>query len=275
MGLLDFGSTPEGGVKGPYTDYDTALTALRADASASDGDVYQLDNGQLFAAYTSEGPGILIPSDLYPRISAYVSNASGEGYLTTADSKADITARGWVITESNAGTVTGGDGSAFRLDGGTNIGGPSDLAAIGFTPTASQSSAICLIKGQPILGSAIGQAYFCSMRDGANRFDISQNDGSTGHFNVFNTGTSPLAAAIGSITETSATWFVSTFDTTASTNVHTFRRIESAPEESLAVEDADLPTTTSSLMPYMRCFQGSIGSQTVLDIFEVHALVMT
>ncbi len=275
MGLLDFGSTPEGGVKGPYADYDTALTALRADATASDGDAYQLDSGQLFAAYTSEGPGILIPSDLYPRVSGYVSNASGDSYLTTADTKADLTSRGWTITENNEGTVTGGDGSAFRLDAGTNIGGSSDTAALGFTPTSNQTSAICLIKGQPILGTAIGQASFCSMRDGSNRFDIAPNDGATGSFNVFSSGTSALAAAIGDIDETSATWFLSFFDTTASTNVHYFRRIESAPEESLAVEDSDIPSTTNSFMPYVRCFPGSIGSQTVVDFYEIHALVMT
>ena len=275
MGLLDFGSTPEGGVKGPYTDYDAALTALRADATASDGDAYQLDSGQLFAAYTSEGPGILIPSDLYPRVSGYVSNASGDSYLTTADTKADLTTRGWVITEDNEGTVTGGDGSAFRLDAGTNIGGSSDTAALGFTPTSNQTSMISLIKGQPILGTAIGQAYMCSLRDGSNRFDIAPNDGATGSFNVFGTGTSALAAAIGSIDETAATWFVMLFDTTASTNVLYFRRIESAPEEALAVEDSALQTTANSWAPYMRCFQGSIGSQTVIDIYEAHTLVMT
>ena len=277
MGLLDFGSTPEEGVKGPYTDYDAALTALRADASASDGDAYQLDSGQLFAAYVSEGPGILIPSDLYPRVTGYVDNASGDSYLTTADTKADLTGRGWTITESNEGTVTGGDGSAFRLDAGTNVGGSDDAAALEFIPSSSQSSAICLVKMQPISGGLTGQSIASAIYTGARRLRVSCSDGSNGAFNVVDSGggNTNLAAAIGAITETSATWFLTYVDATATGNVTYFRRLESAPEESLSVEVADLPTTGSNRVPWLRCFQGSTGSQTVIDVYESHALVTT
>lgn len=275
MGLLDFGSTPEEGVKGPYTDYDAALTALRADASASDGDAYQLDSGQLFAAYTSEGPGILIPSDLYPRVSGYVSNASGDSYLTTADTKADLTGRGWTITENNEGTVTGGDGSAFRCDAGTNIGGSSDTAALEFTPSSSQTSAIVLVKMQPISGTLNGQSSACRVQTGSDIFRVCCTDGSNGSFSVVQSGTTNLGAAIGDITETTTTWFLMYCDTTTSTNVVYFRRLESAPEESFAVETSDLPSTTADRTPYLGCFQGSIGSHTVIDIYEAHTLVTT
>jgi hypothetical protein len=275
MGLLDFGSTPEEGVKGPYTDYDAALTALRADATASDGDLYQLDNDMIFVAYTSEGPGILIPSDLYDRVSGYASNASGDSYLTTSDTKADLTGRGWTITENNEGAVTGGDGSAFRLDAGTNIGGSSDTAALGFTPTSNQTSVICLVKMQPISGTLNGQSIACGIYTGADLFRVCCTDGSNGSFSVVQSGTTNLSAAIGDITETSATWFIAYCDTTTSTNVVYFRRLESSPEESLSAETSDLPSTASDYAPYFRSFQGSVGSHTVIDIYESHAMVTT
>ena len=275
MPFLDFGISPEEGVKGPYTDYDTALAALRADAGASDGDAYQLDSGQLFAAYTSEGPGILIPSDLYARVSGYVSNASGTSHLTTSDSKADLTGRGWVITESNEGTVTGGAGSPFRLDAGANIGGSDDSAALEFIPASSQSSAICLVKMQPISGGLTGQSIASAIYTGARRLRVSCSDGSNGVFNVVDSGggNTNLSAAIGTIIETSATWFVTYVDATSTGNVTYFRRIESAPEEALAAEVVNLPTTASNRVPWLRCFQGSTGSRTVIDVYESHALV--
>ena len=276
MPFSSFGEAAAGDtIKGPYSDYDAALTALRADAAAADGDVYQLNNDLVFIAYVSEGPGILIPSDLYDRVSGYVSNASGDSYFTTADSKAVLISRGWTITENNEGTVTGGSGSAFRLDAGANIGGSSDGAALGFTPSSNQTSVICLVKMQPISGTLNGQSIACGIYTGADLFRVCCTDGSNGSFSVVQSGTSNLSAAIGKITETNATWFIAYCDTTTTTNVVYFRRLESKPEETLAAEVSDLPSTTNSLMPYMRCFQGSIGSQTVIDVYEVHALVTT
>ncbi len=275
MGLLTFGAVPEGGVKGPYADYTTALTALRADAGASDGDLYQLNNDMVFNALVSEGPGILIPSDLYDRVTGYVSNASGASHLTTSDTKADLTGRGWTITESNQGTVTGGGGSPFRLDAGTNVGGDLDDASLEFTPSSSQTSVIVLVRMQPISGTSSGQSQACRVNTGADAFRVSCSDGSNGAFSVVQSGSTNLAAAIGDITETSATWFLMYCDTTTSTNVVYFRRLESKPEESLAAETSDLPSTTSSRAPTLKAFQGSTGTHTVIDIYESHALVTT
>jgi len=275
MGFFSWGITPSEGVKGPYADYDTALTALRADAGASDGDLYQLANDMTFNAFTSEGPGILIPSDLYDRVSGYVSNVTGASYLTTSDSKTDLTTRGWAVTESNEGTVTGGEGSAFRCDAGTNIGGSSDSAILSFTPSSSQTSVLLLVKLQPISGTLNGQSYAPGIYTGADQFRVVCTDGSNGSFNVLQSGTTNLSAAIGDITETAATWFVMYCDTTASTNVVYFRRIASAPEECLSAETSDLPANSNDLVPYLGCFQGSVGSHTVIDFYEAHTLVTT
>ncbi len=276
MGLLDFGSTPDSGVKGPYADYDAALTALRADATASDGDVYQLDNERLFVALTSSGPGILIPSDLYPRVSGYASNASGDAHFIVTDTEAEVLARGWTFTEQNAGTVTGGDGSPFRTDAGTNIGGPFDNATMRFAPTAAATRLLMLVKAQPISGTLNGQSFFVRTLNGSEYFQISASNGSVGAFSVIQSGTTNLSAAVGAIQDSSdADWYMMFADTTSSTNLVSFQRIDDPAEESLTVEVSDLPSTTANVAAYLGCQQGSIGSQTVHDYFEAHALVTT
>ena len=276
MGLLDFGTVPEAGIKGPYADYDTALAALRADAAASDGDLYQLDDERVFAALTSSGPGILIPADLYGRVSGYASNASGDAHFVVTDTEAEVLARGWTFTEQNAGTVTGGDGSPFRTDAGTNIGGSFDSATIRFVPTAAQTSVLLLVKAQPISGTFNGQSFFVRTLTGADSFRISCTDGSSGAFSVIQSGTTNLSAAVGAIQNSSnADWYMMFADTTSSTNLVSFQRIDDSAEESLTVEVSDLPSTTSNFVAYLGCQQGSIGSHTVHDYFEAHALVVT
>ena len=277
MPFLDFGVSPaSGGPKGPYADYQTALDALRADTGASDGDLYQLDSGRLFVALTSSGPGILIPSDLYPRVSGYASNASGDAHFVVTDTEAEILARGWTITEQNAGVVSGGGGSAFRTDAGTNIGGPFDNASIHFTPTSAQTSVLLLVKAQPILGTFNGQSFFVRTLTGADDFRISCTNGALGSFSVIQSGTTNLSAAVGAIQNSAAAdWYIMYCDTTTQTNMVYFRRIDDPVEEALMVEVTDLPSSTSNFAAYLGCQQGSIGAHTVHDYFEAHALVTT
>jgi len=277
MPFLNFGVSPEsGGPKGPYTDYQTALDALRADTGASDGDLYQLDSERLFVALTSSGPGILIPSDLYPRVSGYVSNASGDAHFVVTDTEAEIVARGWTISENNAGVVSGGGGSPFRTDAGTNIGGSFDSAAISFIPTAAQTSVLLLVKAQPISGTLNGQSFFVRTLTGADNFHISATNGALGSFSVLQSGTTNLGSAVGAVQSgTDADWYIMYCDTTTQTNMTYFRRIDDPVEEALMVEVTDLPSTTANFAAYFGCQQGSIGSQTVHDYFEAHALVTT
>jgi len=135
MGLLDFGSTPEGGVKGPYTDYDTALTALRADATASDGDVYQLDSGDLYVAQSIGSSFGLIPAKWADQIQGDMSNASGSALRIAGESLATTLARGWVEF-NNVGTITE-SGDALRLDSSDTSNGYAQLQ---FTPTSTLST---------------------------------------------------------------------------------------------------------------------------------------
>ena len=272
MGLLDFGAVAEGGVKGPYTDYDTALTALRADAGANDGDAYQLDSGQLFAAYTSEGPGILIPSDLYPQIDAYVSNATGIAHQTTADTQADLVARGWTTTTRGSGTITGGDGSPFRLD---TVTGNATGASIVFLPTTNATHSLMLIKIQPISGTSTAITRL-RIYTGTHYFQISCTDGVLGQFDTYQFATNgPVPETLGQFTDTTAQWYLMLYNNTNTNSVAYWTRIDGPPEERISAEVSNLKTSTSSSQVNIAVDRGSVGSQGSFDLYETHALVLT
>ena len=146
MGLLDFGSTPEEGVKGPYATFDAAMTALRA-ASASDGDIYQLTAGDLFVArLTSHASGgILIPADLDAAytIGNVASNASGDAYWTSSDDWTTADGRGFDDSATSGNGVVGdASGGGVRLTSGGVSGG----ARIRFTPTSTTNSMLLMYR---------------------------------------------------------------------------------------------------------------------------------
>ena len=115
------------------TDYDAALSAMRS-VGASDGDYYLTSSGLSLQAYTSVGPGILIPSNLYPSVGGYLGTTydvvydtgyvssfkdtastvtatkAGESWFTANDTDAQIIARGWQPMLTGGGTLnrTGG-----------------------------------------------------------------------------------------------------------------------------------------------------------------------
>lgn len=274
MGFLTFGVTAEAGVKGPYADYDTALTALRADATASDGDVYQLDNDMIFAAYVSEGPGILIPSDLYERVDAYVANSGDPGiaYLRSSDTEAEILARGWTIEEGGIATVTGGSGSPFRCD--TGAGGTSDTAFLRFTPTTAVSDALLLIKAQTVSGAAMYQGYAAAFYDESKAVRISGTNGTAGdHVQVGSSG--PLSGSIGEVSETGAVWWLLFADQGDSGNTIVFRRLESKPEEAVSCLQSQLLSTAFKACPYLGSRRVAPDEQAILDVYEAHALELT
>ena len=135
MGLLDFGTVPEGGVKGPYATYGAALAAVQADASAADGDVYQLTSGDVFVAQSIGSSFGLIPAKWADQIQGDMSNASGSALRIAGESKATTLARGWV-ENNNVGTITE-SGDALRLDSSDTSGGYAQLK---FTPTSTLST---------------------------------------------------------------------------------------------------------------------------------------
>ena len=178
MPFLDFGISPEEGLKGPYADYTTALAALRADAGASDGDVYELDSGDVYVAQSIGSSFGLIPAKWVDQIQEDVSNASGSALRIAGESKATTLARGWVELLQNGGTITE-SGDALRLDSGTTSSG---LARLEFVPTSGLSSATGFIIGVTLqivnVGSAQGNAQFV-IRDGTKRRWLHLDDGGT------------------------------------------------------------------------------------------------
>lgn len=142
MPFGSFGEAAAGDtIKGPYSDYDAALTALRADAAAADGDVYQLDNGLIYLANLS-GPKILMPPDLHSQGWTHHTNASGSAYLTSSDALADVSGRGWDVTDNETGaTVTKTAGSALVMTGGTG----NNFARLKFDPTTNTQDTILLV----------------------------------------------------------------------------------------------------------------------------------
>ena len=271
MPFLDFGISPESGVNGPYADYDTALAALRADAGASDGDAYQLDSGQLFAAYTSEGPGILIPSDLYPQVDAYVSNATGIAHQTSDDTQADLVARGWTIATSGNGTVTGGDGSPFRLD---TVSGSSTNAEVRFDSSSNTPRFLMLTKIQSISGTNLAGTRH-RVFSGTRYLQMSSTDGALGQFDTYDFGSNArVSGTIGEFTDTTAQWYLMLYHEDSTDNVAYWARIDGPPEERVSVQISALPTNASLFFSHA-ANRGSVGTQCSFDLYETHALVLT
>ena len=88
----------------------TALVALARADGASAGDLYQdSDTGRAYR-YRTEGAGMLVPDEWYPRISGILEydtalTDNGPAYLTLADETADLTARGWQLHSSGTGAT--------------------------------------------------------------------------------------------------------------------------------------------------------------------------
>lgn len=167
MGLLDFGSTPEEGVKGPYADYSAALAALQADAKAADGDAYELDSGDVLVAKSIGSSWGLIPSKWANAISGDVSNASGSALRIAGESKATTLLRGWVEVTNN-GTITE-TGDALRFDSGTGSG---DYANLQFPPTtgpATSTGVLVALVIQVIDASTTQRSAYVEIRDGARK----------------------------------------------------------------------------------------------------------
>ena len=255
---------------GPYASYDAALTALRADSGASDGDAYVLSSGQLFAAYVSEGPGILIPSDLYPQIDAYVSNATGIAHQTTADTQAALVARGWTTATTGSGTITGGSGSAFRLD---TVTGTSTSAEIQFASSTSTPRVLMLTKIQPIVGTTLAASRH-RVFSGARYLQMSSTDGVLGQFDTYNFGSNArVSGTIGQFTDTTAQWYMMVYNEDSTNNVAYWARLDGPPEERVAVQISALPTNASLFLSHA-AVRGSVGSQCSFDVYETHALEM-
>ena len=127
---------------GPYADYSTALAALRADSSASDGDVYVLNSGDVYVAQSIGSSFGLIPSAWADQIQEDMSNATGSALRIAGETLLTTLGRGW--TEfNNVGTITE-SGDALRFDSSTTNNG---YAQLHFSPTSGLSSSTGFLVG--------------------------------------------------------------------------------------------------------------------------------
>ena len=263
MGLLDFGAVAEEGVKGPYADYDTALTALRADAGASDGDVYQLNNGLIYLANTS-GPSILLPPDLHSQGWTHHSNATGDAYFTSSDALADVSGRGWDVTDNEVGaSVTKSAGSALVMTGGSS----SNYARVKFTPTANaQTSTLAIVKASSTATSILHVNGF--IQSGNYWINFSLSPGSANHAVWRKSG----SASGEGILDHSGNYFAMLLragDADATSEIFGFEGAMSSSSSRSVVDRATLNTGASTAFAFF------VGSNAVLNITECHIMVPT
>jgi hypothetical protein len=201
MGLLDFGTVAEEGVKGPYANFGAAMTALRADASPSDGDIYQLTAGDLFVArLTSHASGgILIPAELDANftIGSVASNASGDAYWTSSDDWTPADGRGFDDSATSGGGVVGdASGGGVRLTSGAVSGG----ARIRFTPTSTTNSMLLMYRVAAVTGD-VPRATGWSIFQGTYVLRVVASAGSAGAPRIVDSGgTTELGGVAGSLT---------------------------------------------------------------------------
>jgi hypothetical protein len=246
MGLLDFGAVPEGGVKGPYADYDTALTALRVDATASDGDLYQLDNGEVFAALTGD-IGWLVPARAYGRISGLVSNATGNAEFTKADDLTAVTGRGWAPATSG-GTVTKSANAALIINSGTP---QTKSAEIRFTPTDPVAKGLFIAKFTSLTGSVMANNNM-QMFTGAIFMRLTLTRSAPGGLDLLSTYNVVEVDSRGGLTNSTVStpiWLAIEVDDTSTTTLQRVLQLDSDPQ--IVVEKQHVTTSPSS---YVRLY---------------------
>ena len=256
-------ATGDDRLKGPYADYDAALTALRADSGASDGDVYQLNNGLVYLANTS-GPSILLPPDLHSQGWTHHSNATGDAYFTSSDALADVSGRGWDVTDNETGaSVTKSAGSALVMTAGTG----SNYARVKFTPTAnSQTSTLVIWKAS---SSAASLLYLNGFVQAANYWiDFSLSPGAANHA-AWRKGSAVAGEGIMDHGGGYFAMLLRTGDADATSEIFNF---EGAMTSSSARSVADRATLNTGASTNFAIF---IGNSSVLNITELHIMVPT
>lgn len=210
MGLLTFGAVPEGGVKGPYANVAAALTALRAEASPSDGDIYQLTAGDLYVAHaTSSALPFLVPADIAARftLGALLSTASGDGIIAPADDLTAVTNRGWSTSGiTGNGTVTKAvDGAAIFTATGSG-----DLADLRFDFDETPTSILVYAKISAATGTVdTNSGLYAGNNSKYQR--LSWTSGAAGTWDYL-LGVNPITAQLGSLTSTTDTYLWSVLD---------------------------------------------------------------
>lgn len=270
MGLLDFGTVPETGVKGPYTDYDTALAALRADAGASDGDVYELDSGRLLVAHLTShaSGGILIPSeiDALYTVGNLASNATGDAYWTEDDDWIAAEGRGFDDSGVVApGTLSGAPGGGVRLASGVN-----GDARVRFSPTSATGVMLLVARIGAVVGDVPRATGFFNFQ-GSYQWRLVVSAGSPGAPRLVEAaGTNELAGVKGQLpASVVGEWIFTIIDDSASDALSQVLTTSNASR--LVGQRSDLPVTTQDRVQIIADYQdGTAHTVDVGEFFWIH-----
>ena len=251
---------------GPYADYDAALTALRADSGASDGDAYQLNSGDVYVAQSIGSFFGLIPAKWAGQISGAVSNASGSALRIAGEAKATTLGRGWVENNSN-GTITE-SGDALRFDSSATASGRAQLQ---FTPTtgpAASTGVLVALVIQMVDVSTTDSSAYIEIRDGAKKRRVAlDNLGVAGDVAWHSSSSSnPIGENDTSIGTDKSVLFIYY---PASGELGSVQAVGD-PSALSAVDYADFGTTTNTPL-LLQAFNNGGGAtkQTTFDLFDI------
>ena len=273
MGLLDFGTVPEAGIKGPYADYDTALAALRADAAASDGDVYQLTDERIYVAYVSEGPGVLLPPPLARRVLGYVDTSAGDAYFTLSDDEdtdGDLTARGLILSEAATATSSKVAGSPLELRAPAS----GDFCSLTATPSASQTKTLALMRVSALRAEtdAASSVIDLFVGSGARRARVSLSLGGEGVVDFASASNAIESDQQGVSPVLSDGWLLVALDGTDNAQQASASLIDN--DAVRTVEYADLTSSVDDTL-YLQVQAFTPNLDTQLDVDELHWLRMS
>ena len=265
MGLLDFGAVAEEGVKGPYATYSAALAAVQADAGAADGDVYELDSGELYVAKSIGTSWGLIPAAWADQIQEDMSNATGSALRIAGETLLTTLGRGW--TEfNNVGTIAE-SGDALRFDSSTTSAG---YAQLHFSPTSGLSSSTGFLVGIVIqMVDASSQQGHASMhvRDGTKERRIHLDDNATaGALHWASNASTDKGSSNASIGTNKSAVFIY-FPASGESG-----RVEIAgdPRSHCIVDYSDFANEATTLF-FINAYNtgGGVARQVVFDVFDI------
>ena len=260
-------------LSGPYASYDTALAALRADAAASDGDVYQLTDERIYVAYVSEGPGVLLPPPLARRVLGYVDTSAGDAYFTLSDDEdtdGDLTARGLILSEAATATSSKVAGSPLELRAPAS----GDFCSLTATPSASQTKTLALMRVSALRAEtdAASSVIDLFVGSGARRARVSLSLGGEGVVDFASASNAIESDQQGVSPVLSDGWLLVALDGTDNAQQASASLIDN--DAVRTVEYADLTSSVDDTL-YLQVQAFTPNLDTQLDVDELHWLRMS
>jgi hypothetical protein len=262
MGFITPGISPGAGGATTAASLDAALTAARA--SASSGDLYEDTSTGRVYAYLDEGPGLLVPADVFDVISGYVSNASGDAYVQTSDAEADFVARGWVAAESGTGSVSKVAGADCVLTtGGTGAGAQ---AKITFAPTTYPSRLAIMARVSSYADDGVNTTRFI-VRD--NVKDLRLGLEASNVLTLHSSGTTVGGGRV--TTDGNAFWIFCMIDLSSANGVQYLVNLSDPTRQMRASVQSDLSASTTEVLGVFAGLSARAAT-AFINTAEVHFL---